>query len=238
MDKCKVIHFGRNNPCYSYTMGGFAPAGTVLESVREEKDVGVIVSESLKPSAQCAKAVKKANSVLGQISRAFHYRNKETWIPLYKTFVRCHLEYCVQAWCPWTVADVSLMESVQMRAVRMVSGLVSTNYEERLRELDILLLRDRRERGDMIEVWKILHGVEGIKRERIFSLASENSDRNTRQSTDPLHILKPAARLEVRKNFFSVRVCDKWNNPPLQIRLSVTQNSFKNNYDAWLKHGI
>ena len=34
--KCKVIHFGKNNPKYSYTMGGFAPGGTVLESSKED----------------------------------------------------------------------------------------------------------------------------------------------------------------------------------------------------------
>ena len=71
--KCKVIHFGRDNPLFSYMMGGFAPGGIVLESVTEEKDVWVIVSANLKPLAQCAKAVEKANSVLDQMSCAFHY---------------------------------------------------------------------------------------------------------------------------------------------------------------------
>ena len=48
--KCKVLHFGSKNPQYSYTMGGHAPAGTVLEAVEEEKDVTVIISTSLKPT--------------------------------------------------------------------------------------------------------------------------------------------------------------------------------------------
>ena len=42
----------------------------MLEASNEEKDVGVIVSRSLKPSIQCARAAKKANQVLGQRSRA------------------------------------------------------------------------------------------------------------------------------------------------------------------------
>ena len=37
---CKVMHFGRTNPKFNYCMGGYAPAGTVLESVQEEKDIG------------------------------------------------------------------------------------------------------------------------------------------------------------------------------------------------------
>ena len=71
--KCKVVHFGRNNPGFNYTMGGYAPAGSVLEAVVEEKDVGVVIHNTLKPSVQCAKAAKKANQVLGQMARAFHF---------------------------------------------------------------------------------------------------------------------------------------------------------------------
>ena len=33
--KCKIRHFGKTNPCYSYCMGGYAPGGTVLEEVQE-----------------------------------------------------------------------------------------------------------------------------------------------------------------------------------------------------------
>ena len=69
--KCKIMHFGRRNPQYNYCMGGYAPAGTILENVADEKDIGVIVSNTLKPSNQCAKAAKKAMSVLGQMTRAF-----------------------------------------------------------------------------------------------------------------------------------------------------------------------
>ena len=59
--KCKVLHFGHNNPRYSYTLGGYAPGGVVLENVAVEKDIGVMIHESLKPSQQCFKAAAKGN---------------------------------------------------------------------------------------------------------------------------------------------------------------------------------
>ena len=89
--KCKILHVGNTNPRFTYTMGGYAPGGTILESVEKEKDIGVLIHESLKPSYQCAKAAAKANAVLGQMLRAFHYRDKFVWLSLYKTFVRRHL---------------------------------------------------------------------------------------------------------------------------------------------------
>ena len=65
LDKCKVLHCGRNNPCFSYYIDGFAPAGHIIGDTVEEKDLGVIIHQSLKPSRQCAEAAKKANQVLG-----------------------------------------------------------------------------------------------------------------------------------------------------------------------------
>ena len=229
--KCKVIHFGRSNPGFTYTMGGYAPAGTILESVVEEKDVGVMVHNTLKPSVQCAKAAKKANQVLGQMARAFHYRDKITWIRLYKTYVRCHLEYAVQAWAPWTQADKELLESVQKRAVRMVSGLQGKEYEDRLREVGLTTLEERRNRGDMIEVWKILHGKEDVDPGTWFNMAATGATHVTRQAGHSLNIVKPRARLELRSNFFSVRSCENWNSLPSGIKDARTLNAFKNAID-------
>ena len=40
-DKCKIMHIGKSNPSYNYTMGGHAPAGVVLGESQVEKDLGV-----------------------------------------------------------------------------------------------------------------------------------------------------------------------------------------------------
>jgi len=95
VDKCKIMHVGRNNPNHTYSMNG-----QNLGETNSERDVGVTTTPTLKPSAQCAKAAQTAAGVLSQISRAFHYRDRKTWIGLYKTYVRPHLEYAVQAWSP------------------------------------------------------------------------------------------------------------------------------------------
>ena len=128
----------------------------VLEAVESEKDVGVAIHKSLKPSLQCARAASKANLVLGQLARAVTYRDSTTFIRLYQVYVRPHLEYAVQSWCPWTKADMEVLERVQRRAVMMVSNLQGKSYEERLAELDMVTLETRRRRGDMIQTFKIM----------------------------------------------------------------------------------
>ena len=67
--------------------------GQILDKTECEKDVGIFINSDLKvkPSVHCAKSAGKANVILGMMSRAFHFRDKEIWIRLYKTYVRPHL---------------------------------------------------------------------------------------------------------------------------------------------------
>ena len=103
--------------------------------------MGVLISKTLKPSLQCARAVKKANQVLGQMARSITHRDKFTFTRLYKVYVRPHLQYCSSAWSPYTVADKDLLESVQCRAVMMISNLSGT-YEQKLNVLGWVTLEE------------------------------------------------------------------------------------------------
>jgi hypothetical protein len=229
LDKCKVLHCGHNNPCYSYVIDGYAPAGHVIASTDEEKDLGVIIHKSVKPSRHCAEAAKKGNMVLGQMARAFTYRDK-TWVRLYTTYVRPHLEYAVQAWCPWLQADVECLEKVQRRAVNMVSGLQSTTYEDRLKELGLTTLAERRARGDMLLMWRARSGNLNMDPNRWFT-PHNNTGIATRQNSGVGNVMKPRANREIRRNFFTVRTVDPWNSLPAAVKCSKTINNFKFNYD-------
>ncbi len=111
--KCKVMHLGRNNPEYEYTMRGFK-----LGTTEEERDIGVIITKNLKPSAQCSKAAGRAMTVLGQIRRNFHYRDRHIFLRLYKQYVRPHLEFATPSWTPWLAGDKDVLEKVQEKAVK------------------------------------------------------------------------------------------------------------------------
>ena len=169
------------------------------------------------------------------MSRGLHFRDKYTWIWLYCQFCRPHLDYCAQAYSPWTKADSDLIESVQERAVRMVSGLKGKTYEERLKEVGLTTLAERRVRGDHIQVWKTLHRKDAVNPETWFTFANQRAAGvPTRLSSDPWNLNLPPYEKEIRKNFWSVRCVDSWNNLPTSLKSASELETFKTNYDSLL----
>jgi len=60
------------------------------------------------------------------------------------------LEFSAAAWYPWYEGDKKCLEKVQRRAINMISGLKARTYEEKLAELGITTLEERRVPMDLI----------------------------------------------------------------------------------------
>ena len=107
-EKCCVLHFGNRNQNFQYTMNE-----VVISSESNQKDLGVMISDSCQPTEQCGMAAKKANQVLGRINRSFSCYTKDIMLQIYKVFVHPHLEYAVSAWSPWFRKDINTLETIQ-----------------------------------------------------------------------------------------------------------------------------
>ena len=206
----------------------------VLKKVLEEKDLGVIVTSDFKVGRQCAEAAKKGNRILGMIKRTFSCKSKLIMKNLYKSLVRPHLDSCVQAWRPHLKKDIEVLEKVQRRANKMVDGYRGMAYEERLKRVGLTTLEMRRERADLLEVFKILKGMEGLRREQFFKEASDGSENGITTRGHSLKLYKKRVRLETGKFSFGNRVVNMWNSLPRDIVEVETVNGFKSKIDKYL----
>jgi len=226
--KTCVIHFGYANPKFTYTLNG-----NKIQEVTSARDLGVIINESCTPSDHVHEITRKANGILCQIRRTLVSRNKDVVIDLFKTFVRSILESAGPVWSPWEKQHIEAIERVQRRATRLVPGIGHMNYDDRLKMCNLTMLEDRRRRGDLIQLFKLLNGYSSMNVEHLFCYTSQRHNVHTRSASNN-HLVAEKSRLDVRKNFFTNRVVSKWNELPIEVRETESVNSFKNLYDDFM----
>ena len=112
-----------------------------------QRDLGVMVHQSLKVGMQVQQAVKKANGMLAFIAEGFQYRSRQVLLQLYRVLVRPHLEYCVQFWSPTLRKDILAIEWGPRMFTRLIAGMAGLSYEERLDRLGLYSLESRKSRG-------------------------------------------------------------------------------------------
>ena len=161
------------------------------------------------------------------IKRNFRRLDNVDFLMIYKTYIRPHVEYCIQVWSPHMKKDIQCLEKVQRSATRLVTSLRKLTYEERLWRLGSTTLEKRRQRGDLIEAFKIMTGKEQVDSEQFFQ--KSNTSHNLRGHS--MKIMVKRCRTDIRKFFFSQRVVQHWNGLPQQIVDATSVNSFKNHLD-------
>ena len=155
-------------------------------------------------------------------------------LQIFKVFVRPHLEYAITAWSPWQQKDIEALERIQRRATKRMSDVRGT-YPERLDQVGLTTLAERRLRGDAIEVYKCLRGFMDIDKDSLFTVNSITEPK-TRHQRSHMPLTVPRTKLDLREKFFSVRGAKQWNNLPSYVRDSASVNGFKNAYDTYMKN--
>ena len=117
----------------------------------------------------------------------------------------------------------------------MLSDVRGKTYEEKVADAGLTTLRERRVRGDAIETFKTMNGLNRVDKEKWFSVTQEDA-RETRRTTSVTEegivkkeyaLEQEQSRLEVRKNFYNVRVVKEWNEIPEEVKKQKSVNGFK-----------
>ena len=103
----------------------------------------------------------------------------------------------------------------------------------KLKKLKLPSLAHRRRRGDMIQTFKIIKGIEDIPSKRFFKLCTSSSTRG-----HSLKLVKPRCRTTLRLQQFSQRSINDWKSLSEEAVLAKDVNEFKSNIDQHCNHEI
>ena len=140
------------------------------------------------------------------------------------------MEHCNKVTYPQYQYQENQLEAVQHRATKLVPACKGMSYKDRLEHQNLPSLKYRRNRGDVIEVYKYVRGI--IETDQL-PFTRENMEQVTRGHIYKL--LKPRCNTSFRQKFFLNRVINIWNNLPSAVAEATSLNSFKNRLDQHWK---
>ena len=229
-DKFEMLRFWPNKekPATPY----IDPEGNIIEEKEHLRDLGVELSSDLTFSRHIENIVSDASRLVGWIMRTFRRRSKGVMITLWKSLIQSRLDYCSQLWSPSDQASISKLEGVAKSFTSRVSGTEGLDYWERLSMLRMYSQERRRERYQIIFIWKLSQGLVGG-----YSLPFQHSDRRGRTVLVPQIVLESAAAVKkARESSLQVKGARLYNLLPKELRdmQGVTVDTFKTSLDSWL----
>ena len=227
-DKCHVLTMGKfENIRHAHR---YMILNNEIEHVFDEKDLGVTVDSELRFEEHIANKVRVANAIVGLIRRSFSYLDCDSFRKIYTAFARPHLEYAQSVWAPFHTKNIDALENVQIRATKLVDGLGSLEYPDRLKRLNLPTLLFRRRRGDMIQMYKHFHAYD----KAIISPSFHPRERLSRRHEFQLHTPKPKdGILGIQSNSFYYRSAKIWNSLPKEVVDAKNIDTFKNALDKF-----
>jgi len=230
IDKCFSVSFGRHNIPREYFIDNCP-----IPHLSQFSDLGLIVRSPFSFKSHIEKIVSRAFSKLGLINKIFKHKCRRSIVVLFKSFIRPSLEYSSIIWNPHTQTSIDSIERVQRRMCRLIPEIRDLSYKQQLKELNILSLRARRLRFQLITMFKIQKGLLNIDLKDFFDIPDF---RRTRGHS--YHLIPKFSSHNYRLHFFTVNVITYWNqltNDDIEVpsvstfkrRLSL----FFNRSDIW-----
>jgi len=217
VDKCRVLHIGKQVAPTKFAINNFP-----LPVVTSYRDLGITITCELSPSPHINDNVTKAHCHANMIHHCFVSRNISLLTRAFITYVCPLLEYNCVAWSPHLKRDIELIEQVQRRFTKRLSGLSGYSYDERLKLLNLDSLQYHRIRFDIIMCYKIIFGLVCIDRDEFFQLHLSTTHGH------PYKLYKHFSTCSVRSSFFSERVVNLWNSLPADRISFASLSAFKN----------
>ena len=125
------------------------------------------------------------------------------------------------------------MECDQRSFTAKITSVAHLDYWKRLKSLGLMSLQRRRERYDIIYMWKILNGL--VPND--LNITFHFNPRHGIRAVVPSHTKSSSAATKTLVDAsFLVRGCNLWNSLPAEINTATSLSDFKHKLDQTLRY--
>ena len=215
----------------------------IIETKDAVTDLGVVISSNACFSDQICKVSTSMRHMSSWVLRTFSSRYKDVMLTSWKSLILPIHDYCSQLWSPSKPGEIQTFELIQWSFLRKISCRNGLDYWDCLSKYRLYSLQRRRERYQIIYLWKILEGL--VPNPVIDSVSSSGnfieynlSERLGRSCKLPAMNNSASNRVKSLKfNSFHVHSCRLFNSLPMHIRdiSNSTVEHFKLKLDGFLQ---
>ena len=236
--KCKILTISKKYsnvyahlPFYrfSYTMGS-----NILDYSETECDLGIHINKKLNWNYHHDYVLAKATNIFNLVRRTCHFvKSTNKRRTLYLTLIRSIFEHGANVWSPQYSSSIYKFEIFQKRCLKWIHNEQHISYSEeyylsKLKEIDILPMKEKFIYNDLVTFHKIVHNLIPISLPSTIVIGHTRTRSGTRNSDNLTYSVNE--NISVNKQTFShdffIRCIKHWNSLPLTLRETVSIDKF------------
>ena len=242
--KCKYIFIGSKpsiRKLSNLNTNNLIINGINLERVYDPQVLGLTFDEVLSWRKHINKCISKAMSNFFQIYRYKKFLGKEAKITLCDSIVLSQFNYCDVVYSNIDISLENKIQKIQNNCLHFIFNYPyrmkdRIDYNELLKQLNWLNMKNRRIQHGLSMIYKILNGFAPDYLKDSFTLTSEIHNVNTRRAQNSIWINKNITSKLHRKSY-TFYMAQIYNGIPEKIQKSVSVNAFKQAIKKYILSG-
>ena len=200
----------------------------LIKRVAHVKYLGIVVDDRLTWKEHVSYISKKISRNLGAIKRSRQCITVDSTTALYRTLIEPYLRYCCNVWGSCGNALLHRLQTLQNRAVHVITNTSHENadHELLLNHLDLLSVEQIIQFDKLCVIYKMVNGLAATNTMDLFQPAEKAHRYETRSNIDgKFKITK--TRTKKADTAFSNYGAKIWNEIPAELREVQSFDSFK-----------
>ena len=133
--------------------------GVIIEAKESVTDLGIVMSSNACFTDQVHDVCSSMRNMSSWFLRTFVSRSKDVMLISWKSLILPIHDYCSQLWNPFRAGEIQTFEIIQWSFIKKIVGRNGDDYWDSLQKYKLYSLQRRRERYQIIYIWKILEGL-------------------------------------------------------------------------------